>query len=327
MAPLFDIALRAWPRQERERDGEMVADTAAQLVEEGRSSRSVELLSIVRSGLALRFRRRRVASAPWTEAAALLIAPLLAILLIGVLSQIVLTVPGYPYRFLSPGFSTTLLAGLLFLTLAATLLSRRNLALLSSLAALLILTGRIYRIESLGSPPGVMPFLGFDSGFGINLSVDMDPALLPPLLLAVICCLLLRGSRRPIRLRPVGLVVALGLAAFAVAWFATNAGATWSGDMMPGQAPVMFLLWLAPILFFLAVFIGRFDRPVRLAASLGLTLAGPATAWMFTGLPAFYDWPDAGVMLLMLGMQLFWIGLMLAGIRSSTSPPGRPAPS
>lgn len=58
-----------------------------------------------------------------------------------------------------------------------------------------------------------------------------------------------------------------------------------------------------------------------------LTLSGPAVSWMLAGLPTFYDWPDPGVMLLILGMQLFWISLMLAGIKSTTNPPGNPVPN
>lgn len=325
MSRLFDLALLAWPREARRRDGALVVDTATQLIEAGYSSRRGELASIVRSGLSLRLSRNRFASAPWTDAAALLLAPLLLVLLIGAFCQMMLVTHGFPVRIFSPGFSTTLLIGLVLLTLAASALSRRRIALLSSLGALLVLVGRIYRAEVLGSWPGVMQILGFNSGLGFDLKMNADPALLPPLALSVFCCLALRKNDQVAHILPVGIVGALALLSFWVAWEATGSGARWSGDMIPGQAPVMFLLWLAPILFFVAAFVGRASEAVRLAASLGLAVAGPTLAWLVAGLPAFYGWPDTVLLLFMISLQGLWITVMLAGIRSTTSPSGRPA--
>lgn len=74
---LLRAALRCWPRADRVASGEVVIDTARDLIDQGGSLRA-EAAGLVRSGLGLRVRRTRrdLGAAPWAQATRLAIISL-----------------------------------------------------------------------------------------------------------------------------------------------------------------------------------------------------------------------------------------------------------
>ncbi len=325
---LLDLALRFWPEELRDRDGAVLVDTATQLIEDGHSRPLTESVAIARSGLALRLREKvaRGATIPWAGAAGLLLAPLLVVALIIMAGQLVWADPTQADGFrtiavFQPGFSSLLPLGLLLLALVAAAAKRPTLAGWAALTSLLAVIARIVRAESFGQAAVAQRDLDFGLGHWGG-TVDADAVVLPVLALAVLCAFILGRTGGRVRLVPAGAVLLAAGLALGAGWELSRAET--SLEMTASQAPSLFLICLAPILFFLATLLLRIGGAVRLAASLSLVVAGPALAWIVSGLPVFYDWPDGLIMVTQLGLNAVWFGVMVVGIVSSAEPD--PAP-
>ena len=275
---LLRIALRAYPKEVRERDGAVLLDCAAELAGDG-GSRLREAAGLARGGLARRagIARGDFGAVPWGAATERLAVPLaaasLAVWGAGALRFWGLAPLGRWWALLLAGAVTALLGALT----RDRRLAGTGWALTAAVMAFALVTGEL---DQQGSR--------FEVTFG-TVAVDMVAAFFPLVLLGAATTIRLGGARRADDLH----WVAAALAVIALA----------SGDPLGPTGPAGALLvgglLGAPIL----VAVAARGRPVRLAVAAMLgAIAAPEAVWLAL-YPAPYPGPQ-GALAMLVGLGL-----------------------
>lgn len=292
MSRLLRIALLAYPRERRERDGAVLLDCAAELTASGSSSGWREAAGLVRGGLATRLAVARgdLRAAPWDAAAAQLAVPLaganLAWWLVGA------SAAGPPGR-----WWPAMLAGA-GLALLGAVTRRRWLALAGWALTALLLAQTLLRGEtdqSVGSR--------FDGMVG-SYTVDLAAAFAPVVLLGLATATRVRGTAR---------IADLAWLAPAIALLGIS-GPDPGGPF--GESPAQTLL-LAGLLVtpFALLLLARGDR-VRLAGAAAVAAAvAPEAVWLST-IPVPYPGPVGALAVLAALGLLATLGVLTVARRA-----------
>jgi hypothetical protein len=271
---LLRAALLAYPRECRERDGEVLLDCAAELARSG-SSPVREAAGLVGGGLAARARAacRDVLDAPWGAALERMAVPLAA-------SNLALWAVGAA-RVWSPGplgrWWSLILAGA-FLAFVGAVARRRGLALLGWAVCLLLVA------QTLVTAYLTQQASRFGASLG-SLGVDMPAAFAPAMLLGLVAATRLRGAVRPQDLAWAAPVVALVV-------LSPQAPGGPLGEF-PADTLLIAGLLAAPVL---AALVAPGDA-VRLMVAAALAgVVAPEALWLSTGAIALPDLPDQMLM-------------------------------
>lgn len=293
------LCLRAYPRERRERDGEVLLSLAHELCGGGSTSWR-EAAGLLRGGVTerARIRWRGLVRAPWRAALATLALPLAAV-------HLAVWVAGIArlYDPLPLGKWWTLVLGGSLLAVIGAALRRRAVATAGSLGVLVALAhyGLSTYIDGAGAQPA-----HFSSELA-GIPFELDSAMLPAALVLFLASLAL--PRRPVA--PVrGLLTLLGAALPAIgllllALSRRSGTADPGGELTaadPGGALTAALLVLAALTAVWCAFRRRREPVMGPFGAIVLAVAAPAGAWILPSLlPYGGAWDTVGMTVFVAG--------------------------